>query len=681
MTSPPWSDADEVRLDVIVPVHDQPHVVRPCLESLLRFSDPGLDRVTLVADACDARTRDLLAQWTSRYGAARVLESERNLGFVRSCNRGLDVSTGQIVVLLNSDTCVTPRWADKLVACLESDPRIGVASPLTNFAPHLNIPMLPGADYFQMNAWLEQVWNGSYPDVTTPEGFCFAIRRDCLAEVGPLDLAYDEGYGEESDFALRANYLGFRTVCATNTYIFHQGRASYGLERREELYRASRRVFNARWRYKYPLEVEEFRRRDPIGSLRRRLAAATGRRGQAAFKRRGAGVPENPPGEPAPSVVRELRDAAADARAADRLRLLIVLPTLNPYGGVVSVADHVNHMVDAGHQVTVFSLSRIPSDVLFLKTEPVFLPPDVEVLELAPGPADAIIATSWETVSSVRRAADRRPDLVALYYVQDIEADFYTDGNDGRRAAAFATYDALPNRMVKTEHLRRRLAQLGHDAHLIPPGLELDLFYPRQRRDHERPTVLGMTRPGAPSDIRGFDVLREVYALLACEAPEVQRLVFGCDQLPSDIPIDVNFGKMGREALPKVYSAADVFVETSRLHGFGRCGVEAMACGAACVLSESGGISEYARDGENALIVPTGDARATAAAVLRLVRDADLRSRLADEGRESVQRFSGRRATDAILDLVRRLQRAGSVSDAAHPVAATSAASAGSAPG
>ena len=46
-----------------------------------------------------------------------------------------------------------------------------------------------------------------------------------------------------------------------------------------------------------------------------------------------------------------------------------------------------------------------------------------------------------------------------------------------------------------------------------------------------------------------------------------------------------------------------------------------MACGTVPVLTNIGGLTEYARDGENSVLVPPGDPAAAAAAILALVDD------------------------------------------------------------
>jgi glycosyltransferase involved in cell wall biosynthesis len=165
-----------------------------------------------------------------------------------------------------------------------------------------------------------------------------------------------------------------------------------------------------------------------------------------------------------------------------------------------------------------------------------------------------------------------------------------------------------------------------------------------------------MARPEAPSDIRGFGTLKKVFEILSQERNEVRLHVFGSDDLPSDFQCHRNLGRVAQDELPEIYSSTHVFVETSLRHGFGRTGVEAMACGTACVLSDSGGISEYAEDESNCLIVPTGEPETTARAILRLLDDEMLRRAVIRNGLDTVQRISVRRATDDLILLFRRLR-------------------------
>lgn len=271
--------------EIIIPVHNSLSVVRPCFGSVLRWTDLRQTRITLVNDASDQRTSSELRAWASRHQGVDLLENSRNIGFVRTCNRALMASKAEYVVILNSDTCVTPRWLGKMVACMESDGRIAMASPITNFAPHMRVDMVPGFGYIEMNALIERYSKREYPDITTPEGFCLILRRACLAVIGYFDPVFGDGYGEESDLAMRANYFGYRTVLVDDTFIYHRGRASFGATKREQLYQANKVIFHDRWGNKYPSEFSDFLRRDPLRGIRHAIAAGKPEHYRSAFRR------------------------------------------------------------------------------------------------------------------------------------------------------------------------------------------------------------------------------------------------------------------------------------------------------------------------------------------------------------------------------------------------------------
>ena len=79
-----------------------------------------------------------------------------------------------------------------------------------------------------------------------------------------------------------------------------------------------------------------------------------------------------------------------------------------------------------------------------------------------------------------------------------------------------------------------------------------------------------------------------------------------------------------------------------------------MACGAAWALSDSGGVRDYARHGENALIVPVTDVTAATEAVRQLVESPALRDRLVLNGFTTATSWAEAWATEDFLNLVYR---------------------------
>jgi hypothetical protein len=88
----------------------------------------------------------------------------------------------------------------------------------------------------------------------------------------------------------------------------------------------------------------------------------------------------------------------------------------------------------------------------------------------------------------------------------------------------------------------------------------------------------------------------------------------------------------------EIYNRSRIFLCSSRVEGFGLPSIEAMACGAALVTTSNGGSDDYAFHGETALVCEPDDVMGMADHVERLLRDDELRVRLARQGMEYVRR-------------------------------------------
>lgn len=132
------------------------------------------------------------------------------------------------------------------------------------------------------------------------------------------------------------------------------------------------------------------------------------------------------------------------------------------------------------------------------------------------------------------------------------------------------------------------------------------------------------------------------------DRPDVEIVFFGHQQVPEEAATFRfrHAGVLSPDGVAVLLSSAHVVVDPSLFQGFGLVGLEGMSCGAACVVTASGGVGEYAVDGKNALVVPPRDSAALAAALLRLVEDAPLRERLAASGLETARRFTWERTAE-----------------------------------
>lgn len=99
-----------------------------------------------------------------------------------------------------------------------------------------------------------------------------------------------------------------------------------------------------------------------------------------------------------------------------------------------------------------------------------------------------------------------------------------------------------------------------------------------------------------------------------------------------------------RRDLPRIYPDLDVLVVSSKNEGTPVSAIEAMASGRPVVATRVGGLPDLIDDGKTGCLVPSEDAPALAAAILRVLRDPDAAHRMGEAARALVrERFQAER--------------------------------------
>jgi len=225
-------------VSIVIPIHNAADDLEICLKSLCDWTTFPC-RAILIDDAStDPRIGEILRRHEGIAGI-EIHRNAVNLGFTRTVNRGVALAGEDDVVLLNSDTALTPLWLQGLRAAAYSSPRVATATPLSNNAGVFSAPEMNGANHIPAELGVEGMARlvqhcalSAYPRVPTGNGYCLYIRRACLDEIGALDeQAFPVGYGEENDFCMRALHAGFEHVMDDRTYVYHRRSASFGASR------------------------------------------------------------------------------------------------------------------------------------------------------------------------------------------------------------------------------------------------------------------------------------------------------------------------------------------------------------------------------------------------------------------------------------------------------------------
>jgi len=237
---------------IIIPVYNAYEELRECIASVQKHTNLAENRLIIIDDAStDARVREFLKGLNN----IELICNEQNIGYTKTCNKGISLAAPYDVVLLNSDTIVTPRWLESLRIAAYSAADIGTATALSDNAGAFSVPIPnqqnkkpEGVDYADYAHLMRQFCGGcEIPDVPTGNGFCLFIKRELIDKIGDFDeLAFPRGYGEENDFCMRTVNAGWRNVIAPAAFVFHHRKASFGAEK-EQLLAAGMKVIKKRY--------------------------------------------------------------------------------------------------------------------------------------------------------------------------------------------------------------------------------------------------------------------------------------------------------------------------------------------------------------------------------------------------------------------------------------------------
>jgi len=265
---------------VIIPVHNAPEALDRCLATVTATVPTGVEVIIIDDASTDAEIGKVLRRWQQRVGPSwRFRFQQRNLGFVGTANRGMEM-TRRDVVLLNSDTEATPGWLQGLQRCLASDPSIATATPWTNNGEIASIPRFCEAnpaprDPEAVARVIACTGTAEYPELPTAVGFCMAVTRHALDTLGLFDEeTFGPGYGEENDFSMRAQLAGLRNVLCDDVYVVHQGGGSFGPLGLKPDEGSMQRLLSRHPAYLQ--QVEAFISADPLSERRGQLIQALG---------------------------------------------------------------------------------------------------------------------------------------------------------------------------------------------------------------------------------------------------------------------------------------------------------------------------------------------------------------------------------------------------------------------
>lgn len=195
-----------------------------CLESLHAAPPAATHEILVVDNGSSDGSADAARRWPD----VRVIDAGGNLGFARANNVGIRASSGENLLLLNSDTIVPPGAIDGLLAELDRDGGVAVVGPRL-VSEDQRAELSFGRMIGPLNEFLQKrrarsaavetlTRQRQYPDWVS--GACLLVRRADAEAVGGLDERFFM-YTEDVDFCAAIRARGRRILFTPDVEVVH----------------------------------------------------------------------------------------------------------------------------------------------------------------------------------------------------------------------------------------------------------------------------------------------------------------------------------------------------------------------------------------------------------------------------------------------------------------------------
>jgi glycosyltransferase involved in cell wall biosynthesis/SAM-dependent methyltransferase len=331
---------------------------------------------------------------------------------------------------------------------------------------------------------------------------------------------------------------------------------------------------------------------------------------------------------------------------AKALRITYLFESTALWGGNKAAIEQAEALSERGCAVNILSKDSGPS------WYPLKLPvtPVAEFNSSTIPQSDIIVGTFWPTV----RAAYESGRGIPVHLCQGYEA-----ANKEllpQKDAIDEVYSYRIPKLTVSPHMDRFLKErFDAETYYVGHMLNRDIFYPRMERPRDDSVFKILVVGPFEADVKNIPVALEGISLAKgrikgeVKVIRVSQFPLSFEEAEIMRP-DVYHFHLPHYSMGEIYRDSDLLVSVSKeAEGFGLPALEAMGSGVPVVLSRIPSYTSFDENRDYALFVEPWDAKALAAAVVKLHSDGELRARLAQRGLEVAERFTKESVVERLL--------------------------------
>ena len=224
---------DQRRVYVIILNWNGRDVLGPCLDSLMRVTDPELEIIVVDNGSTDS-SPEIVRQG---FPGVELIENDENLLFAAGNNVGIKAALergAEFILLLNNDTEVDPLFAAEMLRAFD-DPSVGAVGPKIYYHDDPEriwyggggFNRLTGVPFHRGLRRMEDSFEDTPCETGWVTGCALMARREVFGQIGYLDPSYTI-YCEDVDLCLRAAAAGWSLRYVPSARLWHKVSSSSG---------------------------------------------------------------------------------------------------------------------------------------------------------------------------------------------------------------------------------------------------------------------------------------------------------------------------------------------------------------------------------------------------------------------------------------------------------------------
>jgi len=230
----------KIELSIIIISYNTYKITKNCLESIFKsLKNNHINYEILVVD--NASSDDSLSMLKNiKYNDSniRIIENKANIGFARANNQAVQLTKGEYILFLNSDTVVINDAINKLFDFYKKNEKTinflggkllnADLTPQPSCGPFYSLPVIFAALFLRGDYWgLTRSSPCRLKEVDWVSGACILTKKSIFEKLGGFDEKIFM-YMDEIDFLYRAKKCDFRVFFYPEAKFIHLGSASSG---------------------------------------------------------------------------------------------------------------------------------------------------------------------------------------------------------------------------------------------------------------------------------------------------------------------------------------------------------------------------------------------------------------------------------------------------------------------